>query len=64
MAKKQHGGKRTGAGRKPVAPDGSTLVGASLPTDLVVKLDAYAAKHEVTRAQVIREAVGRFLNDK
>lgn len=64
MAKKQHGGKRTGSGRKPLAPDGSTLVGASLPTGLVEKLDAYAEKHEVTRAHVIREAVGRFLKAK
>jgi hypothetical protein len=64
MAKKQHGGKRPGAGRKPLDPDGSTLIGASLPTDLVEKLDAYAAKHESTRAQVIREAVRRFLAAK
>ena len=65
MAKKQqHGGKRPGSGRPPLDPDGSTLVGASLPSDLVERLDAYAAKHQVTRAQAIREAVGRFLNAK
>jgi hypothetical protein len=64
MAKKQHGGKRPGSGRKPLAPDGSTLVGASLPSDLAERLDAYAQKRQWTRARTIREAVGRLLNAK
>jgi hypothetical protein len=65
MARKQHGGKRPGSGRKPLDPDqGSTLVGASLPSDLVERLDTYAEKRQWTRAQAIREAVGLLLNAK
>lgn len=63
-ALKQHGGPRPGSGRKPIDPGGTTLVGASLPTALVVLLDAYAARHNQTRAQAIREAVGMLLNAK
>ena len=61
-AVKQHGGPRPGSGRPPIDPGGTTLIGASLPTDLVERLDAYAEKHGVTRAKAIREAVGLLLN--
>ncbi len=67
MAKKkpQHGGPRPGSGRKPIDPDQeSTLVGTRLPADVLERLDAYAAKHECTRAQALREAVGLLLNAK
>jgi len=59
---KQHGGPRANSGRKPIAPEGSTLIGASLPTELVERLDAYAARHEMTRAKAVREAVTMLLN--
>lgn len=66
MAKKpQRGGAREGAGRKPLDPDGETVrVTTDLPSDLVGRLDAYAAKHEMTRAKAIREAVRALLNAK
>lgn len=65
MAKKQQrGGARSGAGRKPLDPSGTTLVCAAIPTDLVERLDAYAAKQQWTRAQAVREAVGLMLNAK
>jgi hypothetical protein len=66
MAKKQlRGGKRDGAGRKPLDPNSDTVrVATDLPSDLVKRLDAYAEKHEWTRAQAIREAVGLLLNAK
>lgn len=47
---------------QPLSDEGSTLVGASLVSDLVERLDGYAAKREWTRAQAIREAVGLLLN--
>lgn len=67
MAKKksQHGGPRPNSGRPTLAPgEGSILVGANLPISLVERLDAYAAQHECTRAQAIREAVGLLLTGK
>jgi len=65
MPKKQHGGKRPGSGRKPLDPNQeSILIGTKLPADLVGQLDAYAAKRDWTRAQAVREAVGRMLNAK
>ena len=40
-AKKQHGGARKGAGRKPINPEGRTIVvAATVPEMLVAKLDA------------------------
>lgn len=63
MAKKkpQHGGSRPGAGRKPISESGSTLIGASLPVDLVEQLDAVATKNGWTRAEAVREAVKMLL---
>jgi phenylpropionate dioxygenase-like ring-hydroxylating dioxygenase large terminal subunit len=53
------------AGRKPLDPDSETVrVATDLPADLVERLDAYATKHECTRARAIREAVGMLLNAK
>lgn len=65
MAKKQQrGGARAGAGRKPLDPQGTTLVCAAIPTDIVKRLDVYAEKHDWTRAEAVREAVGLLLNAK
>ncbi len=67
MAKKaaiQHGGLRPGSGRKPLDPSGTTLVCAAMPTALVERLDAYAATHDQTRAEAVREAVKTLLNAK
>ena len=60
---RQHGGPRDNSGRKPIDPDGTTLIGASLPTELVERLDAYVAtKEKMTRAQAVRDAVKAFLD--
>jgi hypothetical protein len=56
--KKQHGGKRPGAGRKPVNPEGRTVVvAASVPGELVDDLDGVAKKQGWNRSQAITEAI-------
>ena len=63
MAKKsQHGGKRKGAGRKPVNPEGRTVtVAASVPERLAEKLDDFAADHGWNRSKAITEAIRKLL---
>lgn len=58
MAKKrQHGGKRVGAGRKP-SPEGKTvLVGATVPAELVEKLDAFREERGWNRSKAVTEAI-------
>jgi hypothetical protein len=47
VKKKQHGGKREGAGR-PVGPDGPTMtIAATVPKRLVEALDAHAEQQGV-----------------
>ena len=62
MAKKKpHGGKREGAGRK-ASPDGPTVViGASVPTNLMTRLDAVATVKEWNRSEAITEAIRLLL---
>lgn len=62
MAKKQHGGSRPGAGRRPAYSEGKTVtVAASVPESLVERLDALAAKRGWNRSQAITEAVRRIV---
>lgn len=64
MAKKQqHGGKRTGAGRKQAYPDeGATvIVSVSIPSDLLARLDAVADEREWKRSEAVVEAIRGLL---
>jgi len=63
MAKKQqHGGKREGAGRKPVNPEGRTkTIAASVPEGLVERLDALADKRGWNRSEAITAAIRGLL---
>ena len=63
MAKKKpHGGKRTGAGRKPVNPEGRTVaITASVPEGLVERLDEYSADHGWNRSQTVTQAIRGLL---
>lgn len=55
--KKQVGGKREGAGRKP-GPDGPTsVVAVTVPDVLMERLDAYAEQREWNRSKAVTEAI-------
>ncbi len=64
MAKKrQHGGRRNGAGRKPSNPEGKTVVvGASIPADLIERLDDLRAKRGWNRSEAVTEAIRGLLS--
>ncbi len=63
-AKMAHGGKRKGAGRK-VGEDGpATVVAASVPSELVERLDAYIAKTGGGRSKAIVDAIRGMLDAK
>ncbi len=56
--KKQHGGKRAGAGRKPESPDGPTvLVAVTVPSGLMDQLNALAEKNGWNRSQAVTNAI-------
>ena len=56
LKKSTHGGKRSGAGRRPI--DGETvLVAARIPTKLRDKLDRIAKAKDLSRSQAIVEAI-------
>lgn len=60
--KGQHGGRREGAGRKPIYPEGPTInVGATVPESLVKRLDALAEKRGWNRSEAITEAIRELL---
>jgi hypothetical protein len=61
--KKQHGGKRKGAGRK-ASDDPAVVVAASLPESLAVGLREHAAKEGRGVSAIIAEAVGAYLKRK
>jgi hypothetical protein len=59
--KKEHGGRRKGAGRKP-GPDGPTMmVAVTVPVSLVEELDAVAERKEWNRSQAVTEAIRGLL---
>ena len=65
MPKAKHGGKREGAGRKPISERESTiLIAVAMPTGLVEKLDAVAEEEGLNRSQAVREAVTRFVGKR
>lgn len=61
MAKKEHGGKRKGAGRK-VGPDGpAIMVAVSVPESLMERLDRLADKNGWGRSQAVTESIRAFV---
>ncbi len=66
MPKKvMHGGKRAGAGRKPVNPEGRTiLVTVSVPGSLVEGLDSLAEQQGWNRSEAVTEAIRGLLATK
>jgi hypothetical protein len=65
MSKSQHGGKREGAGRKPINPEGKTVtVAASVPEALVERLDVLAHKKGWNRSEAVTEAIRGLLGRK
>ena len=62
---KPHGGKRSGAGRRPVNPEGSTkVIAASVPAELVSRLDEFAVSRKWNRSKAITEAIRGMLGEK
>jgi hypothetical protein len=60
MAKKKkgRGGARDGAGRKPVNPEGKTVVlAASVPGELADQLDNLAKERGWNRSKAVTEAI-------
>ena len=66
MAKKKaHGGKRKGAGRRVVNPEGRTAaVVATVPGELIARLDSFAKERDWSRSQAITEAIRGLLDAK
>ena len=62
QTKKSHGGRRAGAGRKPVNLEGKTVVIAvSVPSELIEKLDAICEQHAWNRSQAVTEAIRQLV---
>ena len=60
--KKQHGGKRRGAGRKIESPEGAVVtIAASVPSGLVDQLDLVAAKNGLSRSRAVTEAIRGYV---
>ncbi len=57
----KRGGKRAGAGRKPLGEERLTEVTIGLPADLLARLDAYAAEHDLTRREAARLLLKKIL---
>jgi hypothetical protein len=56
--KKQHGGKREGAGRKVASPEGpAVVVAASVPSGLAQALDAYMDREQCSRSEAVTRAI-------
>lgn len=53
------GGPREGAGRPEIGP----AVTVRLPQDLLTRVDAYAAHHQIQRAPAIRRLITTALED-
>ncbi len=54
--KGQHGGKRPGAGRKPIY-DNPVMIAAAIPVKLRDKLDQFAKARGLSRSQALVEAI-------
>lgn len=61
MAKKQHGGRRDGAGRKSDSDGPRVVIGASVPADLIGPLDEMAAGKGWNRSKAVTEAIRLLL---
>jgi len=62
MAKSKRGGSRPGSGRKPSNPEGKTaLVTATVPEELIAKLDELAEQRAWTRSAAVTEAIRRLV---
>jgi hypothetical protein len=62
MAKLQHGGKRAGAGRKAIHPEGPTIkIAVTVPSGLMDRLDAVAELKAWNRSEAVTEAVRGLL---
>ncbi len=60
--KKQHGGKRPGAGRPPSSPEGPTVtIAVSVPGVLVDALDALAERRGWSRSEAVTRAIRGLL---
>jgi hypothetical protein len=60
--KKKRGGRREGAGRKPINPEGKTqILAASVPMELAERLDRLAKKRGWNRSQAVTEAIRGLL---
>ena len=60
--KKQHGGKRAGAGRKLANPEGPTVtIAASVPSALVDQLDEHAVQRGWSRSEAVTRAIRALL---
>ncbi len=57
--KHSHGGKRSGAGRKPTY-ENPVRIGASVPAKLREKLDRFADANDLTRSQALVEVIRRL----
>lgn len=65
MAKKaSHGGKRAGAGRPPKEGGRTVILAASVPEDLVGKLEAFAEGAGWSRSKAVTEAIRGLLARK
>jgi hypothetical protein len=61
--KKQHGGKRKGAGRK-ATDDPAVVVAVSVPESLAKRLKAHAAKEGRGVSAIAVDALGAYLKRK
>jgi hypothetical protein len=65
VKKKQHGGKRPGAGRKPANPEGpTTTLVVTVPESLVAGLDAIAQQEGWNRSRATTEAIRAYVKRK
>jgi metal-responsive CopG/Arc/MetJ family transcriptional regulator len=64
MAKKQHGGKREGAGRKPSPEGPAVAVTVTVPEPLMARLDTLAEQNAWSRSEAVKRAIQSLLGDQ
>ena len=66
MAKKKRvGGRREGAGRKLIHPEGATVpVTVRVPETLIAGIDSLAEQRDQSRSEIVTEAIRGFLDAK